>query len=567
MKKKLEYSPDYVFESSWEVCNLVGGIYTVLSSRANTLQKLYKDKILFIGPDIWDVTESPWFKQDDTLLKEWREHADKNERLTVRIGRWQVPGKPIAILVNFDKYFKHKNDIYGQMWRHFGVDSLPSYGDYDDSSMFAYATGAVIESFYNFYKLQDKQVIAHFNEWMLGMGALYIKHFVPKIATIFTTHATSIGRSIAGNNLPLYKNFYEYNGDQMAQQLNMVSKHSIEKIAAHNVDCFTTVSDNTAKECTQLLEKTPDVVTPNGFEKGFIPKKEAYSAKRTLARETLVRVSEALLGQTISTETLFIALSGRYEYKNKGIDVFIDALNKLRSNSDLAKEVIAFVMVPAWVKDAREDLQQRLNGGVNDDAGFSLPLSHPFITHNLHEPQNDPLLSQLKRLSFSNSKDEKVKVIFVPSYLNGNDGIFNTSYYDLLIGLDLTVFPSYYEPWGYTPHESVAFSIPTVTTSLSGFGEWAVKMGNKNGIEDGVGVEVIFRNDENGNEVSEKIASTLINLSQKKKGELTKIRNSALHLADMADWAHFIEYYQQAYSIALQKSIERVSDLLPSKEE
>lgn len=567
MKKKLEYSPDYVFESSWEVCNLVGGIYTVLSSRANTLQKLYKDKILFIGPDIWDVTESPWFKQDDTLLKEWREHADINERLTVRIGRWQVPGKPIAILVNFDKYFKHKNDIYGQMWRHFGVDSLPSYGDYDDSSMFAYATGAVIESFYNFYKLQDKQVIAHFNEWMLGMGALYIKHFVPKIATIFTTHATSIGRSIAGNNLPLYKNFYEYNGDQMAQQLNMVSKHSIEKIAAHNVDCFTTVSDNTAKECTQLLEKTPDVVTPNGFEKGFIPKKEAYSAKRTLARETLVRVSEALLGQTISTETLFIALSGRYEYKNKGIDVFIDALNKLRSNSDLAKEVIAFVMVPAWVKDAREDLQQRLNGGVNDDAGFSLPLSHPFITHNLHEPQNDPLLSQLKRLSFSNSKDEKVKVIFVPSYLNGNDGIFNTSYYDLLIGLDLTVFPSYYEPWGYTPHESVAFSIPTVTTSLSGFGEWAVKMGDKNGIEDGVGVEVIFRNDENGNEVSEKIASTLINLSQKKKGELTKIRNSALHLADMADWAHFIEYYQQAYSIALQKSIERVSDLLPSKEE
>lgn len=559
MQTNFEYTPDYIFETSWEVCNKVGGIYTVLSSRANTLQKLHHDKIIFIGPDFWDETENPWFKEDDNLLKEWRTHADINDRLKVRVGRWQVPGDPIAILVNYDKYYKHKNDIYGQMWRHFGVNSLPAYGDYDESCMFAYSTGAVIESFYKFHKLQDKHVVAHFNEWMMGMGALYLKHFVPKIATIFTTHATSIGRSIAGNNLPLYKNFHEYNGDQMAQQLNMVSKHSIEKITAHNVDCFTTVSENTAKECTQLLEKTPDVVTPNGFEKGFIPKKKAYNAQRALARDTLIRVSEALLGYTVPNKTLLIALSGRYEYKNKGIDVFIDALNMLRNNKDLAKEVIAFIMVPAWVKDAREDLQQRLIEGVNTETNFTSSLSFPFISHNLHDPQNDPLLSQLRSLNFTNSENEKVKVIFVPSYLNGNDGIFNTSYYDLLIGLDLTVFPSYYEPWGYTPHESVAFSIPTVTTTLSGFGEWAVNIGEKDGIDDGI--EVITRNDENNLEVAGKIANTLINLSKKNKAALTEIRNSALHLADMADWEHFIGYYQEAYSIALRKSIERLSNM------
>ena len=565
MQKNFEYTPDYIFESSWEVCNMVGGIYTVLSSRANTLQKLYNDRTIFIGPDIWEETESPWFKEDTSLLKDWRKHADINDRLRVRVGRWQVPGSPIAILVTYDKYYKHKNDIYGQMWRHFGVNSMPSYGDYDESSMFAYATGAVIESFYKYHKLENKHVVAHFNEWMLGMGALYIKHFVPKIATIFTTHATSIGRSIAGNNLPLYKHFHEYNGDQMAQKLNMVSKHSIEKIAAQNVDCFTTVSDNTAKECTQLLERTPDVVTPNGFEKGFIPKKSAYNAKRKLARKTLIRVSEALLGHSISDDTLLVGLSGRYEYKNKGIDVFLDALNILRSKKSLSKDVVAFVMVPAWVKDAREDLQDRLNGDGSTDAVFTSALSFPFITHNLHEPQNDPLLSQVKRLNFTNSDDEKVKVIFVPSYLNGNDGIFNTSYYDLLIGLDLTVFPSYYEPWGYTPHESVAFSIPTITTSLSGFGEWAKKMGDKDEIDDGV--EVIFRNDENYLEVSNKIAATMIDLSQKNTKELKQIRNSALQLADMADWAHFIEYYQKAYSIALHNSIERFSELQNVKEE
>ena len=555
MHTNLEYSPHYIFESSWEVCNKVGGIYTVLSSRANTLQKEHKDKIIFIGPDIWKDDESPWFKEDESLHKKWREYADLNEDLSVRIGRWDVPGEPIAILVNFEKFYEHKNDIYGQMWRLFGVDSMPSYGDYDDSSMFGYAVGNVIESFYKFHQLQNKHVVAHFNEWMLGMGALYVKHFVPKIATIFTTHATSIGRSIAGNNLPLYKYFNNYNGDQMAQELNMVSKHSVEKTAAHNVDCFTTVSDTTARECVQLLEKEPHVVTPNGFEKGFIPKKGTYTKQRNKARKTLTRVAEALMGHSVAPESLFVALSGRYEYKNKGIDVFIDALNKLRNNSSLKKDIVAFVMVPAWVKEYRSDLQQRLQD--KDPQSDITALPFPFVTHDLHEPENDPLLSQIKALGFTNSKEEKVSIIFVPSYLNGDDGIFNTSYYDLLIGLDATVFPSYYEPWGYTPHESIAFSIPTVTTSLAGFGAWATKQGDVKGIDDGV--EVIKRDEDNSDEVSTKIAEALISLSQKTKKEIKETRDAALKLADSADWEHFIVHYEEAYCKALHNSIERLS--------
>jgi glycosyltransferase involved in cell wall biosynthesis len=562
MHANLEYTPDYIFESSWEVCNKVGGIYTVLSSRANTLQKEHKDKIIFIGPDIWDEKESPWFKEEENLHKEWRIHADEKERLTVRIGRWQVPGEPIAVLVNFNKFYKHKNDIYGQMWRLFGVDSMPAYGDYDESSMFAYSVGNVIESFYAYYQLENQHVIAHFNEWMLGMGALYVKHFVPKIATIFTTHATSIGRSIAGNNLPLYKHFNEYNGDQMARELNMISKHSIEKIAAHNVDCLTTVSDITARECEQLLEKRPDVVTPNGFEKGFIPQKADYVKQRAEARETLIRVTEALLGFPIATKSLLVALSGRYEYKNKGIDVFIDSLNKLRDSTSLKKDIVAFIMVPAWVKKYRNDLQQRLEEEGLISANSALEF--PFLTHSMHQPENDPILSQIKQLGFTNSKEERVKIIFVPSYLNGDDGIFNKSYYDLLIGLDATVFPSYYEPWGYTPHESIAFSIPTVTTSLSGFGAWAIKMGDSEGIDDGVAV--IHRDEDNYDEVSNEIAETLVDLSQKKKKEIGETREAALRLADSADWEHFIGYYKQAYSIALHSSIKRTSkDNTPNK--
>ena len=555
MNTKIEYSPDYIFESSWEVCNKVGGIYTVLSSRANTLQKEHKDKVIFIGPDIWDENESPWFEEDLSLHEEWRKYADLNDHLSVRIGRWQVPGEPIAILVNFESFHQHKDDIYGQMWRLFGVDSMLAYGDYDDSSMFAYAVGNVIESFYKFHKLQDKHVIAHFNEWMLGMGALYIKHNVPKIATVFTTHATSIGRSIAGNHLPLYKHFKEFNGDQMAKELNMVSKHSIEKVTAHNVDCFTTVSDITARECEQLLEKKPDVVTTNGFEKGFIPKKGAYTKQRTQARATLIRVTEALLGYPVATKSLLVALSGRYEYKNKGIDVFVDSLNKLRSNKSLKKDIIAFIMVPAWVKEYRDDLQQRLQ--EKGPISANRALEFPFLTHNMHEPENDPLLAQIKRLGFTNTKEDRVKIIFVPSYLNGDDGIFNKSYYDLLIGLDATVFPSYYEPWGYTPHESIAFSIPTVTTSLSGFGAWAIKMGDIEGIGDGV--EVIPRDEDNYDEVADKIADALVDLSQKNKKEIEQTRDAALELADSADWEHFIGYYKEAYCKALHNSIDRLS--------
>lgn len=188
-------TPDYIFESSWEVCNKVGGIYTVLSTRAKTLREKWGDRLVFIGPDRGKDTDNPDFTEHKTLLKGWRTHAGK-EGLRVRTGRWNVPGKPVAVLVDFRDYFNIKNEIYYRMWEKFGVNSLPAYGDYDESCMFAYAAGLVIESLYRYLKLEDKKVIAHMNEWMLGMTILYLKDKIPAIGTVFTTHATSIGRSI-----------------------------------------------------------------------------------------------------------------------------------------------------------------------------------------------------------------------------------------------------------------------------------------------------------------------------------------------------------------------------------
>mgnify|MGYP002626466561 CR=1 FL=1 len=203
---------DLLFETSWEVCNKVGGIYTVLSTRAKTLQEKFHDRIIFIGPDFWGEKESPYFREEKALMSEWQWEA-KEQGLLVRVGRWTIPGEPIAVLVDFKPFFEQKNDIYGWAWENFGVDSLHAYGDYDEASMFSWAAGKVVESLY--YFISDKvkvksdipsplKAVYHANEWMCGLGALYINKVLPQVGTIFTTHATSIGRSIAGNQKPLY---------------------------------------------------------------------------------------------------------------------------------------------------------------------------------------------------------------------------------------------------------------------------------------------------------------------------------------------------------------------------
>lgn len=535
-------SPDYIFETSWEVCNKVGGIYTVLSTRARTLQKKLGDRMIFIGPDIWQEHEAADFVPTDDFA-DWVAFARDKQNLRVRVGRWDVCGRPLVVLVDYKPFLLQKNTIYGDFWRWFGVDSLQAYGDYDDSSMFGYAVGVVVESFVKFHKLGKRKIVAHFNEWMTAFGLFYIKHYMPAVATLFTTHATSIGRSIAGNHKPLYDYLHEYNGEQMARDLNMVAKHSVEKVAAHVADCFTTVSDITNRECEQLLEKPADVVTPNGFEDDFVPKGVRFEAARKNAREQLRRVAEALLGYKLADNVLFVSTSGRYEYKNKGIDVFIESLKSL-SQKPLSREVVAFVLVPAWSSGARVDLAEKLRGRHLE------PIDNPFVTHNLVEPWNDRILGAINWFHLTNRKEEAVKVIFVPTYLNGADGIFDIPYYNLLVGFDLTAYPSYYEPWGYTPLESVAFGIPTITTDLSGFGQWASPTAQ--GIETGVGV--VHRSDYNYHEVVAAVAGMMAEYANLSAVAQNKIRAKASAIAQKALWKSFIEYYYKAYDIALKKT-------------
>ena len=542
---------NYLFETSWEVCNRVGGIYAVLSTKAKTLQKTYKDhQVVFIGPDLWNAENpSPFFIETETELSQWQKTAVLPPGMKVRTGRWDVPGKPLVILVKYKALYVYKNELYAEMWRRYGVDSLHGYGDYDESCVFAYGAALVIESIMN-RAPQGTQAIAHFDEWTTGMGLLYLKSRLPQVATVFTTHATSIGRSICGNGKPLYDYMAGYHGDQMAGELNMVSKHSIEKAAAHEADAFTTVSDVTARECEQLLERRP-LVTPNAFEQNFVPTGAKAQRVRAAARRRLLQVARALSGDsTLDDNAFLIGTSGRAEFRNKGLDLFLDAMNVLRSRrNEESRKVVAFVLVPGWVEGPRHDLRDAIK---RDRA---IGLFNPVITHTIHNPESDAIYNKILHMGMHNLADDPVKVIYVPSYLNGNDGIMDMSYYDLLSGLDMTVFASYYEPWGYTPLESAAFSVPTITTDLAGFGQWVL---NTQGTKyDSTGVMVVHRSDSNYDEALGQIVDGLTASIEMPHDIMALVREHARKTARVASWSNFIKYYKAAYTQAVSAARQR----------
>jgi len=536
--------PDYLFEVSWEVCNKIGGIHTVISTKALSVVKELGDRYITIGPDVWrESQDHPEFEEDNSIFADWKENAAR-DGIRIRIGRWKIAGRPIAVVLDFTTFFNQKNEIFKSLWETYRLDSISGQWDYVEPALFGYAAGKVIENFSRHYDVEDQKIIAHFHEWQTGAGLLYLEQVQPRVGTVFTTHATSVGRSIAGNNQSLYSQLDQMNGDLKARELNIVSKHSLEKLAATHSDAFTTVSDLTALECLQFHERKVDQVTPNGFEDSFVPPGETFDQKRGLARERLLKVASSLTGEKLPENTRLLATSGRYEFRNKGIDLFIDSLGELNRNKACSGNVVAFILIPANHYGPRKDLLEALEGNLSSE------LNEKYLTHNLHYAEHDLILNRIKHNGLNNSKEDRVKVVFAPSYLNGNDGIFNLAYYDLLIGFDLTLFPSYYEPWGYTPMESLAFSIPTVTTSLTGFGLW-VQGEYKKEVD---GITVIPRDDFNDKEVMVAIGQAIMNHCKLEGDDLLAKTQGAYNISRIALWENLITYYWQAYDGALESA-------------
>lgn len=545
---------DLLLETSWEVCNKVGGIYTVLSTKARQLRAEFGDQLIFIGPDFNPGEAAPaCFMPRPTLLKRAQTKLSLPFGITIRTGRWDIPGRPLAVLVGFQGVFPHLNEIYALMWQRFGVDSLHAYGDYDESCAFGVASAIVMQAIIEHLGADPARTIAHFNEWTVGMGLLYLRMSVPAAASIFTTHATSIGRSICGNGKDLYAYFEGYDGNQMARELNMEAKHSLESKAAHAADCFTTVSEITAAECAQLLGKRPDIVTPNGFEPDFALQGAAWNKAREAGRKRLLQVASALSGRNLPDDTFIVATSGRNEFRNKGIDLYIDSMlaaaPRLR---ELGRKALALILVPAWSAGPSEPLLARLAGCESKaDPAHRL-------THRLNNEDSDSIARRLRDLG-PRSADGDVEFMFVPCYLDGDDGVIDIPYYNLLPALDLTVFPSYYEPWGYTPLESVALGVPTVTTDKSGFGRWVRDTFSDVDIEH-YGVKVADRDDSNYSRATDAIARTVAEVAATDAEGKDNMRAAARATASCADWSIFIKYYLEAMRIALAHAADRMND-------
>ena len=538
--------PDYLFEVSWEVCNKVGGIHTVLATKALYLGKEFKNKKnhIHIGPDVWmETKQNPEFTEDPSLFRSWKSAAAA-EGLRIRIGRWNVAGEPIAILVDFTPYISKKNEILTDFWKRYKVDSLSGNWDYIESALFGYAAGKVIESFIKFNIESHHKVVAQFHEWMTGAGLLYIKSIGIPVGTIFTTHATVVGRCVACKNRPLYDQLATMNGDDLAKEYGVVSRHSLEKAAATNADVFTTVSAITAVECKQFLGREVDVITPNGFENSFTPAESEYDRYRSDARKKLFETASIMSGHKYDGSEMLICISGRYEYENKGINVFIDALSRLATGGYKGKKVLAFIMVPSGNNGPDKGILDKMH---NSSSTYTTN-----VTHYLMD-DFDVIRNRLKALNLNNSEDGKVDVFFAPTYLNGNDGIFNMTYYNLLGGMDLSVFPSYYEPWGYTPLESLAFKIPTVTTTLAGFGLWVKDHYPKD--KNSEGIDIIKRNDVNYNDVVDAVVDRIVEISSLTPEKMKEYMESAKQVSTIALWENNIVYYKDAYKEAIEKIV------------
>ena len=542
----MKLKPDCLFEISWEVCNKVGGINTVIATKARTVCGKYGDRYFTIGPDLGQGADRE-FEEDPALLKGWRQTLYE-KGIRVRVGRWRIVGRPQVILVDFSSLIPRKDDILKFLWESYRVDSISGQWDYIEPVLFGYAAGLVVASYVETFCKSADRVAAHFHEWMTAAGGLYLRRESPYVATLFTTHATVLGRSIAGNGMALYKDLTTFNADDLARRFGVTAKHSIEKKAAANSDVFLTVSGITAVECRYLLGHEADAVTPNGFEDDFVWQGDDYRVKREEARTALIAVAEACLGRKLQDDPLIVGTSGRYEFRNKGLDVLLEGMKRLAGLERLDREVVLYVMVPAANRGARADLQKHLQDPSQPIDGSQWP----WATHYLENMQWDPIVRAIDGSPLADPAS-KVHVIFVPSYLDDRDGIFDKSYYELLVGMDLTLFPSYYEPWGYTPLESIAFSVPTVTTTLAGFGLWIDRR------EEHPGVAVLCREDGNDDEVASALADAVLRFSQLDAARVEEMRRAAGVLSKEALWSRLFEAYEEAYALALDNADVRMN--------
>ena len=587
---------DVLFEVSWEVCNKVGGINTVIRSKIPQIIKHYKGNYFLVGPYLPEsaLHEFAVGVAPEKLQRIFEKL--RREGIICHFGKWLIPEEPKTILVDYKNYAVKKNEIKGKLWESYRIDSLVTeYHDYDEPIVWGDAVGRLLEEIYKEY---DHRVVAQFHEWLSAGALLYLKRNKVRIGTVFTTHATVLGRTLAGNNVDLYHLMQGIDPEKEAYKWHVQAKHQTERAAAHACDVFTTVSEITAMEAEHFLKRKPDILLYNGLDMSKYPSLEEVSIKHKLYKGKIKSFLEYYFFPYYSFDldnTLIYLLSGRYEFHNKGIDIFIRALSRL--NAELRekkphKTIVAFICVPrdvvrikqelvenrAYYMDIEETVEDNLDeaerrmihfmiskDSVTEKDLFGSEVLYnirkkifrfhrkgvpPLCTHDLVYEDRDSIIAALRNAGLLNRQEDRVKVVFYPTYLVGADNLLDLDYNEAIMGTHLGVFPSYYEPWGYTPLETAALGVAAVTTDFSGFGKYLSSETQKK--DPGIYVIKMFNKTEKEN--TDSIYSVLYEYSQYSKEERIKNKIEARRLAALADWGKLIKNYLAAHRMATEKT-------------
>lgn len=537
----VSFENTFLFEVSWEVCNKVGGIYTVVRTKLKEATQEFDKNYMLIGPLL---DNNRHFTDDESLFSAEVIKKLKEKNFICRFGYWDAESsKPPVILVGFRQRYNLDVLLYN-LWADFGVDSLASNYEFHEPILFATAAAEVIETISSSLSANQMQVMAHFHEWMCGAGLLYLKKHCDNIATIFTTHATVLGRCLSGDGRLIYNLPRNFDPTLEAKKYGVFSKHSLERAAAREADCFTTVSNVTADESYLMLGKYPDKVIFNGLD---IERKQHLVQEKELSetRMKLRQIASSVIGKLFPENTLLWVTSGRYEFHNKGFDVFLKSLALLekRLSKDAPSILVFFLVAVNWHTQDDSLLNKDPNSLPEQKDSFGL------ATHRIYNPHYDNIIRSCNELGLRDP-NHKIHIVFSDAYLNGSDGVFDIIYEKILAACDLSVFPSIYEPWGYTPLESIAYATPTLTTDLAGFGDWinSLKQDRKGA------VCVLSRKNKNDDEF---IVSLSDYLEQTTKlaldaNYMNEMRKESLEVAMCADWQYFYEEYINAYKQAIR---------------
>ncbi len=595
-----EFPKALLVEVAWEVCNQVGGIYTVIRSKAPAMAEQVNGPFCLVGPYMGKSIQAELDPLDDVEDAFGQAAANLRKRgYDVHYAEWLIPGKPRVVLLNPNVIEdKALGVIKYLLWKNHGISTPDHHTLINQVVAFGYLTKLFFDEIIKLIGI-DQPVIAHFHEWMAGLPILDMKREKMPVKTVFTTHATQLGRHLAINSPLFYAHLPFFNHVVEAKKFGVVTEEAVEFACAQSCDVFTTVSDVTARECKHLLKRKPDVIVPNGLN---IERFEALHEFQNLHAEYKEEIHEFVMGHFFQSytfdlnKTIYLFTSGRYEFRNKGFDLTLEALwhlnEKLKAEKADLTVVMFFITKRDYFSIKPEVLQSRaimeeirqtceaiehevgkglfyasttrqdnrlpnLNDFVEDYwklryrrtiqswKSNKLPL---VVTHKLVNEENDEILQFLVRRNLLNKPEDKVKIVYHPDFIASTNPLFGLDYSQFVRGCHLGVFPSYYEPWGYTPLECMASGVPSVTSDLSGFGDYLTRNfpdHEKNGMF------VIERGKRTFDWSARHLATSLHKFLTQSRRERIMQRNNVENYSSAFDWKNLIRHYRQAYELAI----------------